>query len=300
MKVLIFGANSQDGHYLATACRRRGAEVMGVSRSGDWLKGDVASFELVESLVREHRPDLVVHLAAWSTTRHDALFENHATIGGGTLNVLEAVKRWSPGSKVFITGSGLQFVNAGRPIAESDPFGHGSGYTAVRNYSVYLARYYRELGIRAYVGYLFHHESPLRKLQHVSQAIIAAVSRIAKGSGEVIEVGDISVEKEWTFAGDVVEGILTLVGQDRVFEAVIGSGKALSIENWLDCCFTLIGRDWRDHVRPREGFIPEYGRLVSDPRTINALGWRPRVDMAELARMMLAAADETGILQERH
>ena len=63
---------------------------------------------------------MIFHLAAISTTRHDAIYENHAAIGTGTINILESVKRWSPGSKVFITGSGLQFINMGsqypRPI----------------------------------------------------------------------------------------------------------------------------------------------------------------------------------------
>mgnify|MGYP000639404895 CR=1 FL=1 len=38
-----------------------------------------------------------------------------------------------------------------------------------------------------------------------------AARRIDAGSDEKIVLGDIAVEKEWTFAGDVVEGILTLV-----------------------------------------------------------------------------------------
>jgi GDPmannose 4,6-dehydratase len=120
--------------------------------------------------------------------------------------------------------------------------------------------------------------------------IVQAVRRIAAGSEEVITLGDITVQKEWTFAGDIVEGMLTLVEQDDVFEAVIGSGVAFSIENWLESCFAMIGRDWRKHVRIREGFSPEYTRLVSDPRAINALGWRPKVGIGELARMMLDAA----------
>lgn len=289
MKVIIFGANSQDGYYLAASCRQRGAEVIGVSRGGDWQRGDVSSFDFVESLVRDKKPDLVIHIAAFSTTRHEALFENHATIGTGTLNLLEAVKRWVPECKVFLTGSGLQFVNTGNPISENAPFDHTSAYSAVRNYSVFLARYYRTLGIRTYVGYLFHHESPLRKPNHVSQMIVQAVRRIAAGSDEVITLGDIAVQKEWTFAGDVVEGMLTLVEQDEVFEAAIGSGVAFSIENWLESCFALIGRDWRKYVQVRDGFLPEYRKLISDPSSINALGWIPKVGFDDLARMMFDA-----------
>lgn len=157
MKALIFGANGQDGYYLSKSCRKRHIEVLGISRSDPWLHGDVDSAEFVEDLIKRHCPSLIFHLAAASTTKHDVVYENHATIGTGTINILESVKRWSPESKVFITGSGLQFINKGRPISETDSFDHSSGYVAARNYSVYLARYFRSLGIQAYVGYFFHH-----------------------------------------------------------------------------------------------------------------------------------------------
>ncbi|MBU1730691.1 GDP-mannose 4,6-dehydratase [Patescibacteria group bacterium] len=285
--VIIFGANSQDGYYLADLYRKRGYEVLEISRTGDCLRGDVASFELVEELVRSRKPDVIFHLAATSTTRHEALFENHKTIGTGTLNILEAVYRRHPGCKVFLTGSGVQFVNRGEPIHETDPFDAGSAYSVERIHSVYAARYFRTLGVRVYVGYLFHHESPLRKPNHVSQKIVQAVRRIALGSDEMLELGDISVEKEWAFAGDIAEGIAVLVGQERVFEAVIGTGKTHTIEEWLNICFTSIGKEWINHVVLRDGFTAEYKRLFSNPETMHSLGWWPKIDFAELAELML-------------
>ena len=288
MKALIFGANGQDGHYLHDQCKHKGIEPIGVSRTGDWVHGDVSCYDQVERLIKLHQPTYVFHVAANSTTRHDALFENHETISSGTLNVLEAVKRNCPTARVFITGSGLQFKNTGAPILEHDEFEASSPYCIARIQSVYAARYYRSLGIRAYVGYLFHHESPYRNSRHVSKMIALAAQRIAAGSNEVIEIGDISVEKEWTFAGDVAKGIFTLVEQDEMFEAVIGSGVAYSIKDWLEQCFGLIGKNWCDHVRFRDGFTSEYCRLVSDPTTIQDLGWAPEVTLLNLAAMMLA------------
>jgi len=292
VKAIIFGANGQDGHYLHELCKLKGIEPIGVSRTGDWLRGDVACYDQVELLISKHQPDYVFHMAAKSTTRHDALFENHETISTGTLNVLEGVKRHCPNARVFITGSGLQFKNTGTPISEHDEFDASSPYCIARIQSVYAARYYRSLGIRAYVGYLFHHESPLRKANHVSMMIAQAVQRISNNSKEVIELGDIGVKKEWSFAGDIAKGIYTLIEQDDVFEAVIGSGISYSITDWLEQCFGLIGKEWRDHVRFQQGFIPEYRCLVSDPATIHALGWAPEVNLKELARMMILRAPQ--------
>lgn len=289
MKALVFGANGQDGYYLHELCKLKGIDSIGISRSGNGFPGNVADYDQVEQLIKQHLPLYVFHLAANSTTRHDALFENHEAISTGTLNIFEAVKKHSPTSKVFITGSGLQFKNTGNPISEHDEFEANSAYSVARIHSVYAARYYRSLGIRAYVGYLFHHESPYRKASHVSKMIALAAQRIAAGSNDMLEIGDIAVRKEWTYARDVMQGIMTLVEQEEIFEATVGSGLAYSIEDWLEQCFTLIGRDWHDHVKLRPGFVPDYKQLVSNPETINALGWHAGATISDLAKMMVLA-----------
>lgn len=286
---LIFGVSGQDGHYLQVLLTEKGVDVIGVSRNArDALVGDIADRAFVDEIVSESKPDYIFHFAACSTTKHSALFENHAAISTGTLNVLEAARRFQPECRVFITGSGVQFLNTGSAISERTPFAATSAYAVSRIESSYAARYFRSMGVRAYVGYLFHHESPYRHPNHLCKMIADAVKRIARGSTEHIRLGDVAVRKEAAFAGDIVEGILTLVCQDDVFEATIGTGVAYSIQDWLEVCFAKIGRDWRDFVDlDSSGFRPEYSVLVSDPATINGLGWQPKVGFDALAEMML-------------
>ena len=184
MKAIIFGINGQDGYYLKEIFQKRKIEVIGVSRSsGDWIQGDVSNFNFIENFIKSVKPDYIFHFAANSTTKHDALFENHETISTGTLNILESVKRHSPESRVFITGSGVQFENKGNPISETDSFEATSPYSIARIQSVYAARYFRSLGLKVYVGYLFHHESPLRKNNHVSKMIADAVKSRVQQTG---------------------------------------------------------------------------------------------------------------------
>ena len=290
MNALIFGANGQDGHYLTQELRGQGIEVVGVSRNGPWQHGDVARREDVEAVLRAVRPSLVFQLAASSTTRHEALFENHETISTGTLNVLEAARVHCPDARVFVAGSAVQFRNTGEPVDESAPFEASSPYAVARIQSVYAARYFRSCGLRTYVGYLFHHDSPRRGPKHVAQLIASAARRIARGSGEVLELADLTVVKEWTHAADVARAMLTLVQQDDVTEAVIGSGEGHSIEEWVERCFAMAGRRWQDHVRTREGGRGEFARLVSRPARMKSLGWAPRIAFDELAAMMMAEA----------
>jgi GDPmannose 4,6-dehydratase len=292
-KVLLFGSTGQTGHYLSRLWNEEGHEVVCRSRSTDFPV-NIAKFAEVEAAVLQHRPDYIFHVAAQSTTRHEALFENNDAISTGTLNVLEAARRYTPNARVFITGSGVQFVNEGQAISERDPFVASSIYSAARIGSVYTARYFRDaFKMNVFVGYLFHHESPLRPPGHVSQKVVQGLVAISRGISTHLELGDMSVRKEWSFAGDVARAITTLVRQTEVSEVVIGTGDPYSVEQWVAACSSLLNIPWKDHVRPIAGFRPEYPLLYSDPATIRSLGWRPRVDFEALARMMVESALKT-------
>lgn len=288
LKALFFGISGQDGFYLKEVCLREGLEVIGVSRSeGNWIRGDVCDLKLVESLIRREKPDYIFHLAAHSTTAHEALFENHETIATGTLNILECCYHHSRTTKVFLSGSALQFENKGNPIRETDPFVTTSPYVISRNYSVSAGRYYRGLGLKVYVGYFFHHDSPLRSERHISQKIVRAAQRIAQGSREILELGNLGVKKEFNYAGDCMEAVWLLVNQNDIYEALIGSGKAFQIEDWVASCFKVIHKDWKDFVVVKPGFVPEFTTLVSNPERITGLGWNPKVQFNELVNMMM-------------
>jgi GDPmannose 4,6-dehydratase len=289
MKAIIFGASGQDGFYLRALLKRQKIETICVARSAsnDFIIGDVSDWQFVENIVAHHTPDYIFHLAANSTTRHDAVFDNHTAISTGSINVLETVYRHSPRARVFLSGSAVQFANDGEPIDENTPFAPISPYAVSRIHSVYAARYYRSLGLKVYVGYFFNHDSPLRTVQHVNQKIAQAAKKIARGANEKLEIGDVAVKKEFNFAGDVIEAVWLLVNQDGVFEAVIGGGVAHSIAEWLDLCFGAVNLKWRDYVTIKENFASEYRILVSNPALIKSLGWQPETGIKELAKMMM-------------
>jgi GDPmannose 4,6-dehydratase len=77
------------------------------------------------------------------------------------------------------------------------------------------------------------------------------------------------------------------MNQDDVYEATIGSGKPYAIKDWLQICFTEIGKNWKEYIDVQNHFIPEYNRLISDPSTIHELGWIPKTDIRTLCKMMM-------------
>lgn len=286
MKAIIWGADGQDGFYLNTLLKQEGFVVISIGKN-DIQEINIADYIQVTELIKQHQPEFIFHLAADSTTQHYAWKSNHETISTGALNILEAVKEFSPQTKIFLSGSGLQFKNEGNPISETDYFDATSIYAVSRIHTVYAARYYRKLGVKAFVGYFFNHDSPLRSERHINKRIIETAKRIAAGSNEKLEIGDLTVQKEFGFAGDIVKGIWTLLSQDKVTETVIGTGKAHSIEEWVSICFSQQGLNWKEHVVQNDKFIPEYKILVSNPALINSIGWKHETNIEELAKMMI-------------
>ncbi len=289
MKAIIFGVSGQDGYYLSKLLEKENIKVIGVCPSGkNCIKGDVSNIKFVENLIKKHKPEYIFHLAAISSTSHNFLFDNHKIICMGSLNILESSRIYCPNTKIFLSGSAMQFKNIGKPINEKVVFDASSAYSLARIHSTYAARYYRDkFNMKIYIGYFFNHDSPLRTEQHINKRIAESVKRIKNGSEEKIEIGDLKAKKEFNFAGDIVEAVWILVNQEKKYEAVVGSGEAHSIEDFIKHCFSEINKNWRDYVIVKAGFASDYKILVSDPMLIKSIGWKPKTNFNQLVKMML-------------
>ena len=289
MKAIIFGSGGQDAYFLNLLLKKRDIQTILVSRRNAPIIGDVSDYSFVSNIVSLHKPDYIFHLAASSSTSHAFLFSNNDSISNGTINILEAVKISSPYTKVFLSGSAMQFKNKGIPINEKTPFEASSHYSVARIHSVYSARYYRDqFGLKIYVGYFFNHDSELRSSMHVNRKIIDDLKLVSSKKINRIILGNPSVKKEFNFAGDIVNAIWQLVNQDSVFEAVIGSGLAYSLQDWINIVSEiLILKKNSFTIEINSKFKPEYDILVSDPKLIKSIGWAPNLDINDLAKRMI-------------
>jgi GDPmannose 4,6-dehydratase len=285
---IIFGANGQDGYYLNALLSSIGLNVIRISRTSGDLIGSIGDFNFVSNIIKKYLPEYVFHFAANSSTHHSTLFENNESISNGTLNLLEAIKLYSKETKVFISGSAMQFQNDNEVISINTPFEHSSLYSVARIHSVYTARYYRDVfDLKVYIGYLFNHDSSFRSERHINQKIAQTAIRIKNGSKELLEIGDLDVQKEFNYAGDIVNAIWVFINQNNIYEIIIASGKLNSISDWVEICFAQCGLDWNKYVRPFNGFISPYKKLYGDASQIKSIGWTPKLDIEGLATIML-------------
>jgi len=287
-KVIIFGSNGQDGFYLNELLKKEQFEIVKVSRTSGDIIGSVGDYSFVENIIKALKPEYIFHFAAISTTNHDVTLDNNNAISTGAINILESVKRHSLTSKIFISGSALQFKNNGVPIDEETPFDYSTTYAISRTYSVNLARYYREkFGLKVYIGYFFNHDSPLRSEKHINQKVVRHLVMVKNGSRDKLIIGNLNVKKEFSFAKDIMEAVWILINQDSIYETVIGSGIAYSIEDWVTYCFQKYFLDWKDYIIIDNNYKTDYEILVSNPQKINLLGWKPKTNIFELADIML-------------
>lgn len=286
---IIFGISGQDGFYLSKLLAKNKINVIGVSRNNNnYIIGDVSDYVFVKNIISTYKPDYIFHLAAISSTNHNFLFENYSTISLGTLNILENVRLHSIHTKVFISGSAMQFRNDGFPINEKTQFDPSSAYSCSRIDSVYTSRYFREKhNVKVYIGYFFNHDSPLRKINHINQQIIDTGFKIKNGEKDTIVIGDPEILKEFNFAGDIVNAIWFLIQQELVFEVIIGSGIVYSIYDWAKFVFSRLGLDLDKYLVIDTKFKSDYKVLQSDPGLIKSLGWNPTVDFYSLADLMI-------------
>lgn len=286
---VIFGGGGQDGGFLNSLLLSLGYRVNIFTHRGGEIGPplDVSEFDRVEVIIQKYRPAIIFHLAAKSSTSHEFVVENHQAIVDGALAVIEAVDRHIPNSKVFLASSALVFKNEGCPIREENELVTDTAYAMARVEALHIARYYRHRGRKVYVGFLFNHESPMRPTNSVVRNIARGVVDIHLGVKKSLSIGNVNVVKEWMWAGDAVAAMFLLVNQDDVFEVCIGDGIGKSVRDYAVACCDIVGLSLDDYLIEIPGYEAEYATLVSDPRKIRLLGWRPEVNLENLAKRMV-------------
>ena len=141
--------------------------------------------------------------------------------------------------------------------------------------------------MKIYIGYLFNHDSEIRSEFYINQKIAQTALRIKNGSNEILEIDDPFYKKEFNYAEDIVEAIWILVNQDKVIESVIGCGKAYSILDWIKICFQIVKLNYKEHIVFKKKEI-ESQILISNPKTIHSIGWKPKKNFIDLAKIMMS------------
>ncbi len=309
-RALITGVTGQDGAYLARFLLAQGYDVHGTTRSALPVRRrnldrlgigeqvclhqlNPASATAVMDLLDALRPDEVYHLACASSVGDSFVRPADAVFGAvtGTINLLEAIRR-APSTRFYHSASGDMFGGEREePYSERDAFRPRSPYAVGKAAAHWAVVNYREsYGLFACSGILFNHESPLRGEQYVTRKITSTVARIRAGTAFQLRLGDLSIRRDWGYAEEYVAAMWRMLRHREPADFVIASGRAHSLQEFVEAAFAEAGLDWRDYtvsdpalLRPNEVCCS-----VGDPaRATRELGWSTRVGFDELVRLMV-------------
>ena len=276
--------------------------------------GDLADATNLIRILNKVKPDEIYNLGAQSHVQVSfEVPEYTADIDGiGTLRLLEAIRILNMEKSVrFYQASTSELFGKVQevPQKETTPFYPRSPYACAKLFAYWIVVNYREsYGMHASNGILFNHESPVRGETFVTRKVTRAAARIKMGLQDKLFIGNIDSKRDWGFAGDYVELMWLILQQEKPDDYVMATGVTTTVRDFIAMAFSEAGieLEWRGSGLDEKGvdaatgislveIDPRYFRpaevdlLIGDPtKAITKLGWKPRITLPELVRMMVA------------
>jgi GDPmannose 4,6-dehydratase len=154
-----------------------------------------------------------------------------------------------------------------------------------------VVNYRESYGFFASTGILFNHESPLRSPSFVTRKITKGVASIAKGLSDSITLGNLEVSRDWGWAPDYVEGMISILEHDQPDDFVLATGVSRSLKEFMSTAFNAIGvSDWEAKVKSDDSlFRPaEVVSVVGDAsKARRILGWQPSESFEGMVKKMV-------------
>jgi GDPmannose 4,6-dehydratase len=333
----ITGITGQDGSYLAELLLAKNYRVHGLVRrssssntariqhllaaegASDGLltlhHGDMTDTAALTRLVEKIRPDEVYNLAAQSdvadsfdsadyTTNVDALGTLRLLEGLRTAGLIKSCRFYQAST------SELYGLVQETPQRETTPFYPRSPYAVAKLYAYWIVRNYREAhGLHGSNGILFNHESPRRGETFVTRKITLAVGRIARGSRQPLQLGNLDASRDWGHARDFVEGMHLILQQPKPDDYVLATGETHTVREFAELAFSHIGRSikWSGNGDAEKGLDAKTGQVLIEvnprlyrpaevefllgdaSRAKRVLGWQPEISFTELVAEMVKA-----------
>ena len=273
---IISGINGQDGAYLAKLLLTNGYKVIGLIRSENsnlsklkYLnilelitleKVNLLNASEIELILKKYNPQEFYNLAAQSSVS-ESFKTPKATFEFNTLsvfNILESIKSFNNTIRFYQASSSEMFGKVNElPITEKSVLHPVSPYAISKASAHYTCVFYREsYKMHVSCGVLFNHESYIRDSTFFVKKVIAKCIKISKGELEILEVGNISIKRDYGFAPKYVEAMYLMLQQSNPSDYLICSGESISLKEIIDYVFDKLKVDSNRCVTNSELYRP--------------------------------------------
>lgn len=305
---LITGITGQDGSYLSELLLSKGYDVHGLIRRNSAHNfgniahltdkitihyGDMEAGHDLALLIADLKPDEIYNLAAQSDVGisfqcPETTFQTNTL---AVLSILQAVRLFSPKTKIYQAGTSEMFGNEPGPQNEKTRMAPVSPYGAAKLAAFNLCQQYRKsCNLFICNGILFNHESQRRGPHFVTRKITVGIANILKGFQTKLELGNLGACRDWGHAQDYVYAMWLMMQQDKPDDFVIGTGETHSVKEFVKLAFEAAGLDWQKYITVNPAFYRplDINFLIADAsKAQRVLGWKPEICFPDLVKRML-------------
>lgn len=298
MKALITGISGFAGRHLAALLNEKGYEVHGIDRNGADVTGsavyvcDVLDREKLRSIASRVEPEAIFHLAAFSSVEKSFSEPELARKVNveGTGNVLEAASLCRNDPIVLAVSSLQVYGKPDRvPISEAaelrpeNPYGESKA-----EQEKVCLEYFRNRGLKVIIARSFNHTGTGQPADFVWPNFTKQIAEIEKGKRDVLRVGNLDVERDFSDVRDVVRAYELAAVKCRPGEAYnVCSGKPINIGKMLETLKSFSTTDVRvvvDRNRIRKESAALYG---DNSKLSGETGWKPEIPFETTLRELL-------------
>lgn len=259
-------------------------------------EGDIEDPFAIAHAIEQSQPDRIYHLAAQSypSASWDAPIATMRTNVEGTINVLEAVRRHCPGTRVHIAGSSAEYGwvrPEETPIPETRTLRPLSPY-GVSKVAAELTglQYHASYGLHIVVTRSFNHVGPHQGDRCSIQTFCQQMVAIERGlQPPVMQVGNLEARRDFTHTTDVARALWLLL-EHATPGAVYNlcSGTAVRIGDIVDMVQHQGNVPTEVRVDPTRLRPADEPLLVGDNSKLRAAtGWQPVITMPQIVEELL-------------
>ena len=209
--IKIIGIDSMTDYYDVRLKEERLSKIEALNRNWVFIKESIANKECIDKLFGEHKPDVVVNLAAqagvrYSITNPDAYIESNII---GFYNILEACRHHPVEHLVYASSSSVYGSNKKVPYSTDDKVDNPvSLYAATKKSNELFAHCYSKLynipstGLRFFTVY-----GPAGR---PDMAYFGFTNKLREGKTiQIFNYGN--CKRDFTFVDDIVEGVVRVM-----------------------------------------------------------------------------------------
>lgn len=244
-------------------------------------RGDILDENLVNSIFRENKIDIVIHLAAMAGVRNslsDPLKYIDVDIKG-TVSLLEACVKNGVNKFIEASSSSVYGINSKVPFSEEDDVNlQVSPYaTSKRATELFCATYTNLYNISTACLRFFTVYGPRQR----PEMAIHMFTRNICNNQPINVFGDGLSERDYTYIDDIVDGIVSLLDKEFKFEIFnLGNNDTVQLSELIRIIESTVGKKALiNKMEFQKGDVPI--TYASITKAYNKIGYKPKVNIEE-------------------